>query len=317
MFQVDDIWEEGRKISGNCDETKFLRWCSDAVSLTTNKAEFEGWKGYLDICSTGGKCITLHREVGTIYAVNIGGRPSLGVGQLFNFHLNGPGDCPKDCNLRWQDLGGFHAVYREITVPSKVVAYVQLPEDAGKQLIVYGKDISGNPLRRKVSGIWRDGYQVPTIHGYAIPDDEAPTIAKIDRVFKDRTSGTMRLSTIDDSGLTGTLLAVYEPDEQLPQYRRIQLNRECSWVRIAYRKANPLFVSRFDHVPLHSRIGFLCALRAIKRYSEGDLAEAHTYEADAARLELEAQNAIEPPTYSPIQVINGNNLQDVSDYDVR
>ena len=317
MFQVDDIWEEAKKIAGFCDEPKLLRWLSDAVSLTANKGDFEGWKGFLDICPTNdGKCFSLPREVSTVYAVNIGGQPTLGLGQLFNFHLNGPGDCPKSCNLTWQDMGGFHSVYRDISVPSKVVAYVQRPEDAGKALIVFGHDVSGNPLRRETSEGWKNGYQVPTIYGYAVPDDEAPTIAKIDRVYKDITIGTMRLSTIDDSGLTGTLLAVYEPDEQHPQYRRIKVSRSCSWVRIAYRRANPVFTSRFDRVPLHSRIGFLLTIRAVKKYSEGDLAEAHTYESDAARLELEAQNAVEPPTYTPVQVINGNNLQDTSDYEV-
>lgn len=317
MFQVDDIWEEAKKIAGFCDESKLLRWLSDAVSLTANKGDFEGWKGYLDICSTdGGKCITLPREASTVYAVNIGGRPSLGLGQLFNFHLNGPGDCPRDCNLSWQDMGGFHSVYRDISTPSKVIAYVQKQEDNGKSLIVFGQDKFGNPLRRNTSEGWKDGYQVPTIFGYAVPDDEAPIIARIDRVYKDITAGTIRLSTVDDSGVTGTLLAVYEPDEQHPQYRRIKLNRSCSWVRVAYRRVNPIFLSRFDRVLLHSRIGFLMAIRAVKKYSEGDLAEAHTYEADAARLEMEAQNAMEPPTYTPIQVINGNNLQDTSDYEV-
>lgn len=316
MFQVDDIWEEAKKIAGFCDEAKLLRWLSDAVSLTANKGDFEGWKGYLDICTTGGNCFTLPREASSVYAVNIGGRPSLGLGQLFNFHLNGPGDCPKDCNLTWQDMGGLHPIYRDITTPSKLVAYLQKEEDNGKSLIVFGKDNFGNPLRRQTSEGWKNGYQVPTIFGYAVPDDEAPVIASIDWVAKDITAGTVRLSTVDDDGVTGTLLAVYEPDETQPQYRRIKVSRACSWVRVAYRRANPIFLSRFDRVSLHSRIGFLMAIRAVKKYSEGDLAEAHTYEADAARLELEAQNAIEPPTYTPIQVINGNNLQDTSDYDI-
>lgn len=315
MFQVDDIWEEAKKIVGYCDDAKLLRWLSDAVSLTANKGDFEGWKGYLDICpSNNGNCFSLPREVSTVYAVNVGGSPTLGLGQLFNFHLNGPGDnCPSSCSLTWQDMGGFHSVYRDISTPSKLVVYVQKAEDAGKQLIVFGYDDKGNPLQRNTSEGWKKGYQVPTIFGYAVPDDEAPVVARIERVYKDNTAGTFRLSTLDDSGLTGTLLAVYEPDEQHPQYRRIKVSRSCSWVRIAYRRANPVFTSRFDRVPLHSRIGFLMAIRAVKKYSEGDLAEAHTYEADAARLEMEAQNATEPPTYTPVQVITGNNPNDGND----
>jgi hypothetical protein len=318
MFQVKDVWEEANKIAGFCDESKIFRWLSDAVTLVANKADFEGWKGFIDICSTdGGRCITLPREVETVYGVNIEGNPSVGHGQLFNFHLNGLGDKSAPCGWAWQDLGGFHSVYRDIEVPSKLVAYVSSPADNGKQLIVYGFDDQGNRLRREVSGQWLDGYQVPTIYGYAIPDSSAPVVARITHVVKDVTAGPVRLSTIDSDGASGQLLAVYEPDETLPQYRRIKINRPSKWVRIAYRKTTPLFTSQFDRVPLKSRLGFLLAFRAVKFYSETDIGNAHAFEADSARLELEAQNATEAPTVSPIQVLNGNNLVDQSDYDIR
>lgn len=304
MFQIDDIFEEGKKIVGMCDDPKFFRWLSDAVTLTANKADLEGWKGFIDICATNqGRCITLPREVETVYGVNVGGHPTLGLGQLFNFHLNGPGDCNQTCGWSWQDSGGFHSIYRDITVPTKLIAYVDKQSDAGKSLIVYGFDDRGNQLRRETSEGWLNGYQVPTIYGYAVPDSIAPNVARITWVDKALTDGTIRLSTIDDSGVTGALLAVYEPDERFPQYRRITLSRACQWVRIAYRKTNPVFRSRYDRVPLKSRIGFLLALHAVKSYSEKDIASAHAFESDAARLELEAQNASEAPTYTPLQVI--------------
>jgi hypothetical protein len=318
MFQVRDVWEEAQKIAGYCDEKKLLQWLSDAVTLTANKADFEGWKGYLDICTTdGGQCITLPREVETVYGVNINGNPSVGFGQLFNFHLNGLGDKCTPCGWSWQDMGGFHSVYRDIATPSRLVAYVSSPADNGKELIVHGFDSSGNPLRREVNGQWLPGYQVPTIYGYAIPDSTAPVVARITGVVKDATAGPVRLSTIDSDGVSGQVLAVYEPDEKLPQYRRIKLNRTACWVRIAYRRTTPLFTSIYDRVPLKSRIGFLLAFRAVKFYSETDIANAHAFEADAARLELEAQNATEAPTVSPIQVLNGNGLLEKSDYDIR
>jgi hypothetical protein len=127
----------------------------------------------------------------------------------------------------------------------------------------------------------------------------------------------MRLSTVDDSGTTGTLLGVYEPDETLPQYRRIKLNRACNWVRIAYLKNNPIFTSRYDHIELSSRIGFLLAMQARKMYKDLRTDEAHSFEADAARLEQEAQWKMDPPTYMPPQVNDMNNIRDKADYDIR
>jgi hypothetical protein len=329
MFRVDDIYDEAKKIIGICDDTKLFRWLGDAASIIVNKADLEGLKGYLDICTAGGcscsgtcrnecgsRCVTLPREVETVLGVNMNGHPSLGFGQLFSFHLNGPGDCKKTCDWSWQDKGDAFCTYRDLIIPAKLVAYLQSPDDNGKQLIVYGYDSAGNVLRRQVSGVWLDGYQVPTIYGLAVPDVEAPTIARITRIFKEPTVGQIRLSTIDDSGPTGVLLGVYEPDETMPQYRRIQLNRSCQWVRIAYMRSSPLFHSRWDHIPLRSRLGFLLALQARKEYGDKQLPEAHAFEADAARLEIEAQQKLEAPLAFPLQVNDRNNLNDKSDWQV-
>lgn len=317
MFRVDDIYDESKKIIGQCDDAHLFRQLSDAVTLIANKGEFEGWKGWLDICTNGGTCVTLPREVETVLAVNIGGKPTLGKSLLFNFHLNGPGDCTEDCNWEWQDQGGWHSTYRDLLIPAKLVAYTSTTADNNKSVIVHGFDSAGHKLRRQVSGVWRDGYAVPTLYGYAIPDAQAPLVARITGVEKDVTVGPVRLSTIDDSGPTGGLtLGVYEPDETLPQYRRIKLGYSCSWVRIAYRRTTPLFTSRYDRVTLKSRIAFLNAVRAVKYYADVDLGLAHAYEADAARLELEAQDASEPPTYHPMMVVDMNSLREV-DEDIR
>lgn len=337
MFRVDDCYDEAKKILGTCDDIKLFRWLGDVVTMIANKGDFEGWKGWIDICTNGcrhcdggrpcnnqhcgNRCVTLPREVETVLAVNIAGHPALGFGTLFNFHLNGPGDRAGKtvCDWSWQDQGDWHSTYRDLIIPAKLVSYIQNPLDNGKQLIVYGYDDKGQLLRREENGVWMNGYRVPTIYGVAVPDAGAPTIARITGVFKEVTVGSVRLSTIDSSGPTGVLLAVYEPDETLPQYRRIKINRSCNWVRVAYRRANPIFTSRFDHIPLRSRVGFLLGVQARKHYSDQQIADAHAFEADAARLEIEAQQVIEPTTtYTPIQVIDREgSLRSRYDYDIR
>ena len=335
IFRVDDIYQEARKIIGVCDDKKLFTWLGDSVSLVANKSDLEGWKGYLDICTSGcgqcngrtpcnnsagcgRRCIALPREVDTVIAVNIGGQPTLGVGQLFSFHLNGPGDCRTSCEWKWADQGNGHCTYRELTHPALLVTHLQSQEDNGKQVIVYGYDDGGNVLRRQDStGAWINGYQIPTIYGVAIPESGAPLIARVTGLYKEPTAGSVSLATTDATGATGTLLSVMEPDETLPQYRRIQLNRSCNWARIAFRRTNPTFTSRFDHVTMKSRLALLVALQARKHYSDNQIAEAHSFEVDAARMELEAQQMSEPPVYSPIQVIDMSNPRDKYDYDIR
>jgi hypothetical protein len=333
MFQVNDVYDEAKKIFGACDDVQLFKWMGDAVSLICNKADLEGWKGYLDICTSGcsckdtstcnspagcgRRCVTLPREVQTVIGVNVAGQPVLGRDQLFEFHLNGPGSCRTVCEWAWTDQARNHSTYRDIVTPAKLVAYLQLPDDNGLQLVVYGFDSKGQVLRRFENGAWQNGYRVPTIYGYAIPDADAPLIARITGVFKDRSAGSVRLSTIDDSGTTGVLLGVYEPDETLPQYRRIKLNRSCNWVRIAYLKSNPLFYSKYDHIELASRVGFLLGMQARKNYKDLKYDDAHTCESDAARLEIEAQQKMEPPTFMPPQVLDMSQPRDKYDYDIR
>jgi hypothetical protein len=316
MFTVQQVYSEAKKIIGNCNDERLFQILGDVVSLIANKGEFEGWRGWLDICTNGGLCVTLPREVETVLGVNLGGKPTMGYDSLFNFHLNGPGDC-RSCDWAWQDQGKWHATYRDLLEPAKLVTYLQTDEDNNKELIVYGFDVQGNRLRRSENGEWLDGYRVPMVYGYAIPDSTAPLVGRITGIKKARTVGAVRLSTSDDGGTTGTLLGVYEPDETLPEYRRIKLFRSCSWVRIAYRKSNPVFFYRGNHITLKSRIGFLLGCQAWKYYRDGDLGAAHAYEADAARLEIEAQVISDPMLFSTPQVEDLNNPQDKRDYDIR
>lgn len=333
MFVLDEIYDEGKKIIGQCDDLKFFRWCGDVVKMISSKIDLEGFKGYLDICTSGchcdgksscsrgqhcGKrCVTLPREVETVIGVNIAGQPALGFAQLFAFHLNGPGDCRNSCEWSWQDMGAFYSTYRELITPAQLVVHLQTPEDNGKTFIVYGYDSHGNKLRREVCGQWMDGLQIPMIYGVAIPDATAPFVARITGMFKDETVGSVRLATTDSNGQSGVNLGVYEPDERVPQYRRITLNRSCSWVRIAYTKSSPFFRSRFDHIPMGSRMAFLLGMQARKMYAALQLDQAHAFEADAARLELESQMKLEAPLYFPLQFVDKNNLRDKSDYDIR
>lgn len=319
MFQLaGPVEKEARKIIGSCDDDAFFLKCTEAVNLLGNSGDLESWKGWLDVCIANLElCVTLPREVGTVLAVNIGGRPSLGQDQLFSFHLNGPGDCVTPCQFTWMDQGYVHSTYKDLVTPSKLIAYTSSAADDGKSLVVYGYDVNGNRLKRMVSGVQRDGYQVPTIYGYAIPDVDAPVVKRIVGVQKEDTLGPVRLSTIDNDGYSGLLLGVYEPDERIPQYRRIKLGRPCNWARIYYRKAKPQIVSRYDRIPLMSETAFFSAMRSMKKRMDYLHAEALEWEADAKRLEIEAQQTLEAPLLRPIQVVDRNRMLEAVDYEIR
>lgn len=314
MFQVTDIYAEAEEVSGICDQQKLFTWISDAIQLIANKSDFEGWVGFVDIC-VDGQCVTLPREVDNVLGVNIGGTPTLARNQLFNFHLNGPGDCREAVSYSYQDKS-WHPVYRDIVDPVRLIAFLDKPSDQGKQLRVYGRDENGYPVRQLVNGVYQDGWLIPTLYGYAIPDVDMPKFSRIERVRKDATDGMVRLSTLDDAGTSGIFLGAYEPDEVEPWYRRIKLGKSASWVRLAYRKAAPLIKSKYDRIPLRSRMALILAMQALKFYREVDLANALAFEAQATRLETESNEVIESPSATPLQVVDLNNLQDKFDWEI-
>lgn len=335
IFTVDSIWDDSKEIIGTCNDAKLLRWIGDAVGLVANKEDLEGIKGYLDVCSVGchchenktcgssagcgRRCVTLPREVQTVIGVNVGGQPAVGRSALFSFHLNGPGDCKRGvCEWSFDDKGFGWPTYRDLIHPAKLVAFVNTPEDNNVPLIVFGYDDQGNVLRRQENGVWLNGLLVPTIFGVAVPDLGAPNVARITSVQKGLSVSQITLSTIDNSGAAHTVLGTYEPDETLPQYRRLRLNRSCSWVRIAFIKTIAEFRYKSDHIPMSSRLAFLLALQARKFYKELRMAEAQQYEANAARMELEAQLKLESPNaMMPPQVLDWSQPRDKFEYDIR
>ncbi len=335
MFTVDSIWTDAKKILGTCDDDKAFRWIGDATGLVANKEDLEGIKGYLDICTAGcschenttcgssagcgRRCVSLPREVMTVIGVNVGGQPAVGLGQLFSFHINGPGDCRRgQCEWSFEDKGFGWPTYRDIIHPAKVVAFVSSAADNNVPFVVFGYDDQGNVLRRQENGVWLNGYLVPTIFGVAVPDVGAPNISRITHIQKGLSVGQITLAQIDNTGAAHHVLGTYEPDETLPQFRRLRLNRSCSWVRIAFIKTIQEFRYKSDHIPLSSRLAFLMALQARKFYSELRMAEGQQYEATAARLELEAQLKLESPnSIMPPQVMDWSNPRDKFDYDIR
>jgi hypothetical protein len=311
MFLAEDILEEAETIFGFSNPKKVFRWLTDAVELLAQKGEIDPLVGWVDLCVDSG-CVTLPREIETVLACNIGGRPALGHDQLFSFHLNGPGDFNKRCDYTWDDVGNF-CTYRDIKCPAKLVAFLDDVADQGSVLRVFGYDDQNKPLRSFVNGAWEDGYRVPTIFGYALPEVSAPVISRITGIVKDVTSGNVRLSSFDSSTTSGTLIGVFEPDETVPLYRRIKVSRGCGWVRLHYRKRTAEVRSAKDRILLHSRPALILALHALKFYRDSDLANGNAYEANATRLLTERESTLTGVAGLPIQVEDRNSISDKSD----
>jgi len=311
MVKVSYIFDEVKKIVGNSDQAFVFKRITDAVRLLAIKGEWNPLLGYLDICATS-RYVTLPSEIETPLAVNMCGCPTVARDQLFNFHLNGPGD--RDCNLDWSwtNMGEFYT-YREIECPNRLIALGDA-SDVNKKFRAYGFDQNNNRIRTDNNGTLEDGWDVPILTTYAMIDPDAPHFSRITRVTKDQTNQAVRLSTLDVSNATGTLLGYYQWNETEPQFRRIRLSRDVEWVRMAYRKRTFEISSLNDLIPLANAQAVIMMVRALKTYDEpGGTPEAELMEATAVRWLTEEQFMSDPPVVHPIQV-EGPTIMDHCDY---
>lgn len=315
MIIVYEIWDEARKTFGHCLEPKLYRWISDAVELLASKGEIDPLMGYVDICVQG-SCITLPPEVETVLAVNVCGHPAISRDVLFSFHINGPGDgC--SCGNTWADQGNF-PTYKDLQCPSRLIAFLDKAEDAGKLLKVFGWDSQNRPLRELVNGVWEDGFRVPTVFGFAVPASTDPVVSRISGIVKGLTIGNVRLSSFDNAsnvtGGTGILLGVFENWEEKPIYRRIKIGACGGWVRVCYRKRSLELRSLNDRILLHSRPALLLAMKALKAYDDSDFATGNAAEANAVRILTERENSLTGSARLGIQVDDRNSVFDKCDY---
>lgn len=312
---VKDIWESARKIAGHCSTPILLKFITDSVQLLADKGETDLLVGFVDLCVVG-NCVTCPREVETVLAINICGHTTYSRDTLFNFNVSGPGDgC--SCGWTWQDTGN-HYTYKDLICPSKLIAFLESPDDQGKMLRVFGFDSENKPLRTKIGDVWEDGLRVPMIYGFALPASSDPYVSRITGIIKDITVSNVRLSSFDNAanvtGGTGTLLGIFEPDETEPRYRRIKLGHCGGWVRMVYRRRSYELRSLEDRIFLTSRLALIMAMRANQFYNDGDIANGNAFEANATRIITERENSLTGPARMPIQVDDRNSIADKCDY---
>jgi hypothetical protein len=303
MFTVADISKDAKRFLANCDDETLLNRLNYVVELLANESDWDPLIGVVDICTNpDARCVTLPREVETPLQINIGGTPSIARNRFFSFHLNGPGDdCRDSCGFSWDDKGDY-ATVQDPTQPVQLIAFLEQAADTNSAIWVYGYDESNRWIRTEINGQTVDGFPVPTAFGYAMPNPDAPKVSRIVRVRKDVTEGYVRLTSYDIGSTTGVLIGDYAPDETEPSYRRIQLSRNCGWVRIIYRKRISKLRTLNDLIPLHSPFAILMALKALDKFENDQLEEADAYLRRAIEFLTKEQLSRNPVAHIPVQV---------------
>lgn len=304
MF-VRDFYSQAKRQFEGCNEAEIFERLTDAVRLLANKGLNDPLIGELSLCVCNG-CITLPRDVGTVLGINVHGQPTLLQDQWFQYHINGPGsqDCVP-CGPNSYELGQV-CTFRDPSEPAYLVAEVSSAADNNKKLRVFALDESGNKIFTPgPDGLLYEGFLVPLIYGFAQRNPDVPALSSIYRISKEATKDYVRLIAVNSSdGVSQTLIGHYEPDETLPQYRRIKVGNKTS-VRVKYKKASLQIRRQGDFINCDNAEALRLACRAVKFRMEDKYDSARAAENEAARILAEETEAKRPSGPRVPQVING------------
>lgn len=304
MF-VRDFYSQAKTQFEGCDEATIFSHLTDAVRLLANKGLNDPLLGELSLCVCNG-CITLPRDVGTVLGVNVHGQPTLLQDQWFQYHINGPGTqgCIP-CSPNSYELGQV-CTFRDLSEPAYLVSELTSAADNNKRLRVYALDETGNKIFTPgPDGKLYEGFNVPTIFGFSQRAPSVPAISSIYRVSKDATKDFVGLYAINKSdGVSQTKVGYYEPDETLPQYRRIRVGNKTS-VRVKYKKASLQIRNQGDFINCDNFEALRLACRAVKLRLQDKFDAAKVPEAEASRILAEETEAKRPSGPRVPQIING------------
>lgn len=301
-----------RNVSGTCTNgDEFLRLVNSATKRLMYRGDWPGTELPMVVSVKRG-VTTFPRVVGTIRALNICNHPVPIFGDWYRF-LPYQRNCaglfggwrgwigPRPAMTTY----GRSCTFDVIPTDTCVVQAYGITDDAGKVIVIFGKDASGNDLRTdNGDGTWSDGVSL-TIGPPFVPS--ALFIKTITRVIKPITQGNVQLIAMDVVTTTQTTLANYEPGETNPSYAQYQLGVPCTpvininaiaLVKLMFIPArvdtDPILIPNLEALSLF--------IQGIRFEEAGDRTNAKLYQADAVKeLNLEMADQ-EPEDQLPIDV---------------
>jgi hypothetical protein len=95
--------------------------------------------------------------------------------------------------------------------------YVQQPADLGKTITLFGTQFGNQPLQQSVAGIWQDGLTLTATTPFV---QSTQLITGITSIVRQATVGYATLYEFDSVTSTNRLLAVFDPADTHPRFRR-------------------------------------------------------------------------------------------------
>lgn len=295
-LRVKDVQAAVAKAVNQCQTS--LTIILDYINRATERLLFEGkWKGTVQtfrLCVDSNKCIVWPREIETIEAIAVCRTPYPIRTEWYEFNENGPGIVNEDACLSGTliDRGEVPAFDEVVGTGKKIAVYCDRTENAGKfiWLNYYTKD--GQWATSQVNGEIVDGEQIsiPTTAGTYVYTASEVRAGGLIRVRKDITFGVVRLYEFNTVTAAIKPLAYYQPDEEVPVYRRSLIpdldDDACDQKQVTVRAKLRFIPARTaeSFVMIGHREAIRLACKAIKMEEDDRIEEAAHNWAIALRL---------------------------------
>jgi hypothetical protein len=207
--------------SGVCSYDRAVKAVNQARRLLWNKKAWTSQEEYVQICCVN-DCFTLPSRYEQIKLAWIDNESASLADEWFNatnayaLHAN------HSCHRGITEIGGLHVLFRDYTTRAyQIGVMAEEAEDIGVELMFDAQD------------------QYDTYHKVKVTTDNPPTLAKSDLfvkgirgVSKPVTKGRIRVYAYDAYYEARTLIAIYQPNDANPTFRRFKAPRTCECITL-------------------------------------------------------------------------------------
>lgn len=278
--------------SGVCSYDRAVKAVNQARRLLWNKRAWTTQEEYVQICCVN-DCFTLPSRYEQIKLAWIGNRPASLADEWFNATDSYALHADNSCHRGIVEVGGLHVLFRDYTTHFyQIGVMAEEAEDIGVELMFEAQD------------------EYDTYHKVKVTTANPPTLTKSDllvkgirAVTKPITKGRIRVYAYDTALEAKTLIAIYQPNDANPTFRRFKAPRTCECITLYASK------KYFDLTDPKELVEFNAdaMIYAVLALNSRENRKAQEFMANLSMAvqeqEKEMEN-IEIPTAAPLRIAN-------------
>jgi hypothetical protein len=278
--------------SGTCSDDRAYKAVNQARRLLWNKRGWTSQEEYVQICCVN-DCFTLPARYEQIKLAWIGNDTASLADEWFNATNAFALHADHSCHRGIIEVGGLHVLFRDYTThPYQIGIVAEDVDDAGVELMFEVQD------------------QYDTYHKVNLFAAQSPNISKSDllvkgvrSVSKPITKGRIRVYAYDMELQARTLIAIYQPNDAHPTFRRFKAPRTCECITLYASK------KYFDLTDPKELVEFIpdAMIYAVLALNSRENRKAQEFMSNLAlavqEQEKEMEN-VEIPTAAPIRFSN-------------